>query len=132
MTKIARGLTGLGWNAEQVAASRFWLLIAIAGAVWLYSGHAALVSEHSASSRRYLDILSDLAVTSILGSIIPLYALQKGIEFCKDRTKLALTMALTPLAMFVLQPFLGIQFQWLSIIGLALILLSQFLSYTRK
>lgn len=117
-TKLSRSLTDMGWPAAEAAAVRFWFLVIVAGSVWLATGNVA-------STKPPYRMIQDLAVTSILGQVVPLYALQKGIQLCPDRYKIALMMALTPLVTFALQFAFHITFSASSIVGLILVALSQ-------
>jgi drug/metabolite transporter (DMT)-like permease len=124
-TKVSRSLAARGWAATEAASVRFWLLVLFAGFAWLSSGNPA-------SSKPLPQMLQDLGVSSVLGQIVPLYGLQKGIQLCQDRYRIALMMALTPLVMFALQFMFNISFSVWSVVGIALIVISQIIPESKK
>lgn len=114
-TIATKQLGECSWTATRIMAHRFYLLIIVA-AVLAYSGPGFMI----ASSMQ----IGGLAIATLLGVIIPLWLLQRGILLSEPFTVAAL-LAWAPLLTYVFQVFdARIQWSMTSALGCSMIVLS--------
>lgn len=103
------------WTATRIMAHRFYLLIIVA-AVLAYSGPGFVI----ASSMQ----VGGLVIATLIGVIIPLWLLQRGILLSEPFTVAAL-LAWAPLLTYIFQVF-DVRIQWsvTSALGCAMIVLA--------
>ena len=89
----SKRLSGRGWRPSAILAHRFYLLVAVAGAVALSRTSAATVPSWH-----------DVAAVALLGIALPLYALQVGIRYCPSYI-VVVVLGLSPLFTLLFQVF---------------------------
>lgn len=114
-TLSTKKLASQNWSASQIMAHRFYLLTAVAAAVALNSSGLLLDSPASAMS---------VGAVSVLGIMLPLWLLQKGIILSSPFT-VSVLLSLGPLMTLLFQGF-DSRLLWsnMSVIGCGIIVLS--------
>ena len=114
-TLSTKSLAKQNWNASQIMAHRFYLLTVISGIAALSSTGLLLES---------LDSILSVGAVSILGILIPLWLLQKGIIICSPFT-VSVLLSLGPLMTLLFQGF-DSRLLWsnMSVVGCGIIVLS--------
>jgi drug/metabolite transporter (DMT)-like permease len=111
-----------GWRPATILAHRFYLLVAIAGAVALSHGHPV----------REIPSWQDVALVALPGIALPLYALQVGIRHCPSYI-VVVVLGLSPLFTLLFQVF-DRELHWSSatFAGVLLLVAGTYLSLPRS
>ncbi|SCW96203.1 MULTISPECIES: EamA family transporter [unclassified Pseudomonas] len=105
-TVISKGLTNERVQPHQIMAFRFFVLIVA----------SLMMTTGSSISSTVADYYVPLAFVTVLGYLIPMYALQVGLKLVEPLTA-SFSMALAPLVFIVIQMFdARLQFSWFSLI----------------
>lgn len=109
-TNVAsKKLNNAGVSPEQIMASRFLLLVLVSGVLASQRGLGEAVSAH----------WPPILFVAVVGNLIPIYALQLGIQRLKP-VAVAFLIGLAPVIVFVMQGFSrAIVFSWASLAATA-------------
>jgi drug/metabolite transporter (DMT)-like permease len=127
VTNVAsKKLNNAGVSPEQIMAYRFLLLALGSGLLASQRGLGAAISEH------WMPIL----FVAVVGNLIPIYALQLGIQRLKP-VAVAFLIGLAPVVVFVMQGFSReIVFSWASLVTTSvttlIVLVGTYVSLVRK
>ena len=118
-TISTKRLGNLGWSASRIMAHRFYLLIVIS-AFFVFTGPGFAI----ASSEQALKMI----VAAVLGVIVPLWFLQRGIILSNSFT-VAILLAWAPILTFLFQFFdQRLEYNNVTLLGCSVIVISTFLN----